>query len=113
MNAVAQWFDDPLSIRLAWSLIHFLWQGCVLGTVAVVVSLAMQRATAARRYTVFLWLFSAMAIAPVATFMSLESVSPPRQDAIHDSFPPRPPPPVAVSEVTEPLTIANSTEPPR
>ena len=71
MNTIIRWFDDSHSIRLGLSLVHFLWQGALLGAVAGMLTIWMKRARSEHRYAMLLALLAAMAIAPVVTFMLL------------------------------------------
>ena len=64
-------FVDQTSIQaLAWSLIHFLWQGTVLGLLAFAV-LKHQRLRATTRYLTGVATLIAMLAAPVGTFFYL------------------------------------------
>jgi uncharacterized protein (TIGR03067 family) len=76
MNAIIRWLDEPRSIRLGLSLIHFLWQGALLGAVAGMLMMWMKRASSRQRYAVLLTILFAMAVAPAVTFLV---VSAPRQ----------------------------------
>ena len=71
MNAIMQWFDDPRLVRLGMSLVHFLWQGALLGVAAAIVMTWMRGASSRRRYAVLLTALFGMAIAPVVTFLML------------------------------------------
>ena len=64
-------FIDQTSIQaLAWSLVHFLWQGAVLGFIAFAL-LRFSRLRATTRYLVGVGTLAAMLAAPVATFVYL------------------------------------------
>ena len=71
-------FIDQTSIQaLAWSLIHFLWQGAVLGLIAFMV-LRLPRLRATTRYLAGVGTLLAMLVSPIATFIYLSrSVSEP------------------------------------
>jgi uncharacterized protein (TIGR03067 family) len=73
MNAIMHWFDDPRLVRLGLSLVHFVWQGALLGVAAAIVMTWMRGASSRRRYAVLLTAFFGMAIAPVVTFLMLPS----------------------------------------
>ena len=64
-------FVDQTSIQaLAWSLIHFLWQGAVLGLIAFAV-LRLPGLRATTRYVAGVATLTAMLAAPVGTFFYL------------------------------------------
>lgn len=65
------WLTHPMSLRLGQSLLHFVWQGAVLGLIAGAATFGWRRSTAARQYGILLSLFSLMAAAPVLTFALL------------------------------------------
>jgi hypothetical protein len=44
------WFDDSLSFRVVQALLHFLWQGCAVAVVALLVGTTLKRASAHVRY---------------------------------------------------------------
>jgi beta-lactamase regulating signal transducer with metallopeptidase domain len=71
MHAILQWFDDPHWTRLGMTLIHFLWEGALLGLAAAALMVWMRRAPSYRRYAVLLATLSAMAAAVIATFSLL------------------------------------------
>src|SRR5260221_2738332 len=73
MNAIMQWFDDPRLIRLGLTLVHFLWQGALLGVAAAILMTWMRGVSSRRRYAVLLTALLGMAIAPVMTFLMLPS----------------------------------------
>ncbi|MCG8464550.1 MAG: M56 family metallopeptidase [Xanthomonadales bacterium] len=58
---------------LAWTLIHFLWQGLVIGVVAALALRSLKKNKPQTRYTVALIAFAICALAPVATFAFLWS----------------------------------------
>jgi beta-lactamase regulating signal transducer with metallopeptidase domain len=64
-------FIDQTSIQsLAWALVHFLWQGAVLGLMAFVV-LRLGRLRATTKYLIGVGTLAMMLAAPVATFLYL------------------------------------------
>ena len=44
MHLTAPWFDDPRFVRFGLSLVHFLWEGALVGLFARALSLAMRGA---------------------------------------------------------------------
>ena len=71
MHLAAPWFDDPRFVRLGLSLVHFLWEGALVGLFAGALSLAMRHAAPRRRYAAFLCLLVAMTALPMVTFALL------------------------------------------
>ena len=64
-------FIDQASIQaLAWALVHFLWQGAVLGLIAFVV-LRLGRLRATTKYLIGVGTLGLMLAAPVGTFLYL------------------------------------------
>lgn len=66
---------QPWAQILGWTLIHFLWQGAVLGLVAWLALLLARRASAKVRYGLACAFLLLMVAAPVATFLVLLQAS--------------------------------------
>lgn len=62
---------EGLVATLGWTLLHFLWQGAVLGVLFGVSLAIATNASAQARYRVALFFMSLLALAPVATFIWL------------------------------------------
>src|SRR5580658_3038389 len=60
--------EPALSLRLTLTLLHFLWQGAVLGLVALAADRALRRATSRVRYAMFVGILAVMGPALPATF---------------------------------------------
>ena len=69
MNTLIRLLNEPAMQRLGWVLIHFLWQGAVIGLVMVVAMRVMARASAQARYVVLCAGLLACAAAPVITWV--------------------------------------------
>lgn len=65
MNA----FGHPAAQALAWTLLHFLWQGALLGLLAWAGLQALTRRSPQARYLWAVSLLGLMALAPVLTFL--------------------------------------------
>lgn len=79
MNAL---FQNPWSQSLAWTLLHFLWEGAVLGLVAWIgLRLLRQRSANARYLWGCVWL-GLMLTSAAATFMLLRPASAPAVAAL-------------------------------
>ncbi len=59
---------NPILHALGWTLLHFLWEGLLVGLLAWAVLAVMQRRSAAARYGVALAFFALMAMAPILTY---------------------------------------------
>lgn len=67
MNAISPQLLDSL----AWTLIHFLWQGLIIGLLAAVALRALRNAKPQARYLTALIAFAGCIIAPAITFIVL------------------------------------------
>ena len=67
MTALTLVFDQPWAQALAWTLVHFVWQGAAIGLVAWTL-LRVARLTSAGRYAAGVAALVVMLAAPVATF---------------------------------------------
>ena len=65
------WLTHPVSLAIGWTLLHFLWQGAAVWLVAALCARGLRRASAARRYGVWLLLFTMLPVLPLATFLVL------------------------------------------
>lgn len=71
MNA----FHHPAVLALAWTLLHFLWQGALLGLVAWVGLTLLARRSPQARYAWACGMLGLMALAPVVTFLVLRQAA--------------------------------------
>lgn len=72
MNVTA-FFAEPWVERLAWSLVHFVWEGAAFASFLVVALALARRRSAGFRYVMACLTLGAMALAPLATFAILGS----------------------------------------
>ncbi len=70
MSDALRLLDHPLSSALGWTLVHFVWQGAVLGLVAFFLLRVIRPAQASTRYLIGVATLAAMMMAPVVTFFS-------------------------------------------
>ncbi len=70
MSDALRLLDHPLSSALGWTLVHFVWQGAVLGLVAFFLLRVIRPAQASTRYLIGVATLVAMMMAPVVTFFS-------------------------------------------
>ncbi len=68
---------------LAWTLVHFIWQGAAIG-VAVFVLLRLARLTASSRYVIGVAALALLLSAPVVTFVVLNPQSAPVGQIVDD-----------------------------
>src|SRR5690348_8480075 len=71
MNALANLLSDPLARTAAWTLLHFLWEGLLIGLLAWGALSLLQRRSPETRYGVGLVFLALMALAPLITFFML------------------------------------------
>jgi beta-lactamase regulating signal transducer with metallopeptidase domain len=77
MNAINDLLASPLSVRLGWTLLHFLWQGAAAALLLAIALLALRRSAANAKYLAACTSLSLMAIAPLLTFALLDNLAPP------------------------------------
>lgn len=63
---------SPTALRLAWSLLHFLWQGLLLGLLAWLTLTLLRRRSPQARYLVGLAFLAACLAAPLGTYSRLK-----------------------------------------
>ena len=71
MTGLAQLLSSPLAHAAGWTLLHFLWEGLLLGLLAWGALALLQRRSPEVRYGVGLAFLGAMALVPVLTFLLL------------------------------------------
>jgi len=79
MNGLETLLDKPIFQALGWTLIHFVWQGCVIALLYAVASLFLRKLSANIRYAAACAAMLLMFAAPVVTMIvvrsSIESAS--------------------------------------
>lgn len=80
--------QQPVLQALAWSLLHFFWQGAVLGFAAFVLLRVVKPERAATRYIIGVTTLAFMIVACIATFISIASAPMPLDDFM--AFTPEP-----------------------
>ncbi|HJW72603.1 MAG TPA: M56 family metallopeptidase [Geothrix sp.] len=76
MNPILSLAREPWAQALGWTLVHFLWQGAVLGLVAWLTLLLMRGLGARARYGMACTFLLLMVAAPAATFLLLHRSAP-------------------------------------
>ncbi|HET8902234.1 MAG TPA: M56 family metallopeptidase [Holophagaceae bacterium] len=71
MNGLAHLLSGTLARTAAWTLLHFLWEGLLIGLLAWGALALMQRRSPEARYAVGLVFLAAMALTPLITFFIL------------------------------------------
>jgi beta-lactamase regulating signal transducer with metallopeptidase domain len=68
MSILLRLLESPVVQRLGWTLLHFVWQGALIGALAAVGLLLLRRSATSARHALLLAAFVMLALAPVATF---------------------------------------------
>ena len=71
MSAVDALRDSPLAYHLGWTLLHFLWQGALVGGIYACLRYVMNEASPQSRYLLSLATLCLLALLPVVTFLYL------------------------------------------
>jgi beta-lactamase regulating signal transducer with metallopeptidase domain/predicted flap endonuclease-1-like 5' DNA nuclease len=71
-NILTSWFSPTLMHAVAWTLLHFLWQGAALAALAAAAMAFCSRASA--RYAIALSVLVLMLAAPVATLLVFSEI---------------------------------------
>jgi len=66
------WFDESFPLRFALTLLHFLWQGCVVTLVVLIAGWMLRRASAGWRYLINLGAMLVMVACLPVTFALLD-----------------------------------------
>jgi beta-lactamase regulating signal transducer with metallopeptidase domain len=73
MNGIETLLDKPIFQALGWTLIHFIWQGCVIALLYAVASLLLRKFSANVRYAAACAAMLLMFVAPVVTMIVVRS----------------------------------------
>lgn len=98
--------NHPLTEALGWTLIHFLWQGTLVGIVAAIALAAMRNRTASARYLASIMSLAVMAICPLVTAGVLVSQIPAAAPAVVDV---EPAPAIETAEPATETTLLETT----
>ncbi|MGH8321759.1 MAG: TonB family protein [Gammaproteobacteria bacterium] len=71
MNMLAAFLYSPLAHELGWTLVHFLWQGAVVGALYAVLRHVLRLRSPTSRYRLAMSAMAVMAALPVFTFIYL------------------------------------------
>jgi beta-lactamase regulating signal transducer with metallopeptidase domain len=71
MSNISSLIEGPVVQSLGWSLVHFLWQGVLIGVVTSAALAVTRRRTAAARYDICVASMFLMMLAPLLTFLYL------------------------------------------
>ena len=66
-----QLIDNPVSLALGWTLLHFFWQGCLIALLTKFALNAFHARSSNVRYLIACVAFAAMALIPCLTFCSI------------------------------------------
>jgi beta-lactamase regulating signal transducer with metallopeptidase domain len=67
MTLVMSWLEQPLAEAVGWALLHFLWQGALVGAVVGALLAVMRGCSAQSRYLIACAGLAVMALLPVVT----------------------------------------------
>ena len=90
--------SDPSALAIAWSLVHFLWQGALVALIVAIALRSLRNSSANARYLAACAGLALMALMPLATFLSMET--PPGQTA-----------PAAAAVVAAPMPASPTAQP--
>jgi hypothetical protein len=71
MTDLLRLVDHPLVSPLGWSLLHFVWQGALIGLIAFAVLRVVRPVHASARYLVGVVALGALLLTPIVTFVTL------------------------------------------
>src|SRR3954447_7215406 len=66
-SAIEAWLHEPAALVIGWALLHFLWQGAIVGVLAAAALAALRSSAADVRYVVATIALSLMLTLPVVT----------------------------------------------
>jgi bla regulator protein blaR1 len=75
MNDLATIFNSSLVYCLGWTLVHFLWQGIIVGVIYVLLQRLLRGRSPTARYRLAMFTLSVMAVLPVITFIHLANTT--------------------------------------
>ncbi|HXG54093.1 MAG TPA: M56 family metallopeptidase, partial [Vicinamibacterales bacterium] len=67
MRAIETLVQEPVALAIGWALIHFVWQGALIGVLAAAALVALRRSAADVRYVVAAIALALMATMPLVT----------------------------------------------
>lgn len=73
MNGLNAWLDTPLAYHLGWTLVHFLWQGALVGILYAALRQALSRSSPQSRYSMGLLALVVLVALPCLTFAYLSA----------------------------------------
>lgn len=71
MNALDSLLSTPLAYHLGWTLVHFLWQGLLVGALYACLRRSLRNSEPQTRYWLSLGTLSLLALLPIFTFIHL------------------------------------------
>ena len=83
MSIMRELFSAPQSVRLGFTLLHFLWQGLLVAAVVAITLRLLRYRQANLRYIIATCALCALAVAPVATFIMIDV--PPAEVLVEES----------------------------
>src|SRR6185295_6987553 len=75
MNALWDWFNQPIALRVGWALFHSLWQGALAASIFALLRVALRHRSPNARYLAGCAALFCLALAPFLTFLYLPAPS--------------------------------------
>lgn len=76
MTSVNTLIDSPLISNLGWTLLHFVWQGALVGMAYAVARFMLRTTKPATLYMLALSALGLLTVLPIITFMHLNAIAP-------------------------------------
>jgi len=73
MNSVLRLMDHPLAVALGWTVLHFIWEGALIGLIAFALLRIVRPADPASRYAIGVATLATMLVAAVATYVAVSN----------------------------------------
>jgi len=109
MSAIEPLLQEPVALAIGWALIHFVWQGALIGVLGAVALLALRRNAADVRYVVATIALSLMATMPVVTAVQTWRTVSLARNPLGPVTPMPPPPAPAMRAAVVPAALGADT----
>ena len=112
MTAIEMLLQEPTARAIGWALLHFVWQGALVGVLAAVALRLLRQSDADVRYVVATIALAVMATLPVVTAVqSFEDANAGSSIVVSESAPVAARPLAATSVVTESVAVVPDASP--
>jgi beta-lactamase regulating signal transducer with metallopeptidase domain len=69
------WLDNPLAYQLGWALLHFLWQGALVGVLYAALRRSMANQSPQTRYLLGITTLASLVILPIVTLVHMHNAA--------------------------------------